>query len=255
VAQYLHNAWGYLLEVTRPATEILRCGRHIADINPLRYRGYFFCLSTGFYYLQTRYYCLFIGRFINADEYVSTGQGHLGFNMFAYCLNNPVNLIDPDGRMAVHGTGGKAVWTSEEEWLASQAAGTSVMGQIQITTPTWPPPRVRQQPVVQGGRGCIVPIISDPLRTRENSDDMWFCPPRKCCWVTVGDGIFTTVNATASIGAYPAGHYFASLAKPALAGAIPMGVTGALLTIYALVGGMWNASRQNDGRPRCCNER
>jgi hypothetical protein len=38
-----------------------------------------------------------MGRFLSADGYVSTGQGILGNNMFAYCLNNPVNGSDPCG--------------------------------------------------------------------------------------------------------------------------------------------------------------
>jgi len=88
VARYLYNAWGELLESYG----------WFAEYNPIRYRGYYFCSGSGFYYLQSRYYCPSIGRFINADEFVSTGQGLLGFNMFAYCNNNPVMFIDPDGR-------------------------------------------------------------------------------------------------------------------------------------------------------------
>ena len=38
-----------------------------------------------------------MGRFINADALVSTGQGVLGNNMFAYCRNNPVCRIDASG--------------------------------------------------------------------------------------------------------------------------------------------------------------
>ncbi len=38
-----------------------------------------------------------MGRFLNADGYVSTGQGVTGNNMFAYCLNNPVNMSDESG--------------------------------------------------------------------------------------------------------------------------------------------------------------
>ena len=49
------------------------------------------------YYLQSRYYNPEIGRFINADSLVSTGQGVLGYNMFAYCNNNPVMGYDPTG--------------------------------------------------------------------------------------------------------------------------------------------------------------
>jgi hypothetical protein len=40
-----------------------------------------------------------VGRFINADALVSTGQGILGNNMFAYCLNNPVLFDDPTGNL------------------------------------------------------------------------------------------------------------------------------------------------------------
>ena len=47
--------------------------------------------------MQSRYYDPETGRFINADGYVSTGQGLTGTNMFAYCGNNPVNRADPSG--------------------------------------------------------------------------------------------------------------------------------------------------------------
>ena len=39
-----------------------------------------------------------LGRFINLDGFISTGTGFLGFNMFAYCENNPVNRIDYTGQ-------------------------------------------------------------------------------------------------------------------------------------------------------------
>ena len=47
--------------------------------------------------MQSRYYDPQVGRFINADALVSTGQGILGNNMFAYCRNNPVRRIDISG--------------------------------------------------------------------------------------------------------------------------------------------------------------
>ncbi len=49
------------------------------------------------YYLKSRYYDPEVCRFINADAFVSTGQGIIGYNMFAYCGNNPVNGLDSRG--------------------------------------------------------------------------------------------------------------------------------------------------------------
>ena len=72
-------------------------GIHPQQNHPLRYRGYVYDDETNLYYLQSRYYDPEMGRFINADALVSTGQGLLGNNMFAYCNNNPVIFCDPCG--------------------------------------------------------------------------------------------------------------------------------------------------------------
>ena len=92
LAEYTYDAWGCPL-----STSYYSYGYDIAYYNPLRYRGYVYDVETGLYYLQSRYYDPEIGRFINADAFVSTGQGFIGNNMFAYCLNNPVNGSDPCG--------------------------------------------------------------------------------------------------------------------------------------------------------------
>ena len=68
-----------------------------AVFNPFRYRGYYYDTDTGLYYLQSRYYNPQWGRFLNEDGYISTGTGLLGYNMYAYCNNNPVMGYDPTG--------------------------------------------------------------------------------------------------------------------------------------------------------------
>ena len=68
-----------------------------ATKNSLMYRGYYYDKDLGLYYLISRYYDANIGRFISADGYVSTGQGLTGYNMFAYCGNNPINRSDSTG--------------------------------------------------------------------------------------------------------------------------------------------------------------
>ena len=91
VASYTYDPWG----------KIISSSGTLADINPLRYRGYYYDAETGFYYLQSRYYDPEIGRFINADSYASTdATGLLSTNMFAYCENDPVNKSDPTGEVA-----------------------------------------------------------------------------------------------------------------------------------------------------------
>ena len=91
MVSYTYDAWGNPFTTTGTLATTL--GAH----NPLRYRGYVYDTETGLYYLQSRYYNPLTGRFLNADALVSTGQGLLGNNMFAYCGNNPVNGADPAG--------------------------------------------------------------------------------------------------------------------------------------------------------------
>ena len=91
LVSYTYDPYG------KPTVSPTTTNATLAEINPLRYRGYVYDSETGFYYLQSRYYDPAIGRFINADSYVSTGQGFLGCNMFAYCNNNSVRAVDPSG--------------------------------------------------------------------------------------------------------------------------------------------------------------
>ncbi len=88
---------------------------HIAYANPFRYRSYFYDAETGFYYLNSRYYDPGTGRFINADEYYNTQTGILSHNMFAYCNNNPINMLDENGKL---GSIASKLWG----WLATVVA-------------------------------------------------------------------------------------------------------------------------------------
>ena len=95
VVNYTYDAWGKPLTTTGSKASTL------GQDNPLRYRGYVYDSETQLYYLQSRYYNPEWGRFINADALVSTGQGVLGNNMFAYCNNNPANCVDTTGLLPV----------------------------------------------------------------------------------------------------------------------------------------------------------
>ena len=91
IVSYTYDPWGKLLSI-----EGTQAGT-IGQINPIRYRGYYYDTETGFYYLQSCYYDPTTRRFLNSDILVgnvgSVGQN----NLFQYCSNNPVNLADPTG--------------------------------------------------------------------------------------------------------------------------------------------------------------
>ena len=94
VASYVYDAWGNIKDTKGEPT--------IREINPIRYRSYVYDTETSLYYLQSRYYDPFTGRFLNADIYCDTNTGtSLSANMFAYCENNPVNYLDPNGYVAL----------------------------------------------------------------------------------------------------------------------------------------------------------
>ena len=97
VVNYKYDPYGNILSITGTLSDTL------GEVNPLRYRGYVYDQECNLYYLQSRYYDPSIGRFLNADAYTSTGQGIVGNNMFAYCLNNPVNYLDSTGELAFPG--------------------------------------------------------------------------------------------------------------------------------------------------------
>ena len=102
VVSYSYDAWGVpYAPVYSTDSVVSAADKANAELNPFRYRGYYYDSETGYYYLQTRYYNPEWGRFINADGYINANGDILGYNMFAYCSNNPVNCVDPNGNMLI----------------------------------------------------------------------------------------------------------------------------------------------------------
>ena len=91
VASYTYDAWGNIESVTGALANT------VGAINSIRYRGYYYDVETGLYYVSSRYYDAEIGRWINADSQLNVDAGTLGTNLFVYCLNDPVNQVDPLG--------------------------------------------------------------------------------------------------------------------------------------------------------------
>ncbi|MCH5164496.1 MAG: RHS repeat-associated core domain-containing protein [Clostridiales bacterium] len=93
VVEYVYSAWG------NHAVEVLdsTCAE-LSQLNPFRYRGYYYDTETGLYFLKTRYYDPEIGRFITIDDLSYLAPETInGLNLYAYCGNSPVMNVDPNG--------------------------------------------------------------------------------------------------------------------------------------------------------------
>ncbi len=92
LASYIYDAWGnFTVTYTNGGATTA------AQYNPFTYRSYYYDDDLGLYYLNSRYYDSHTGRFISADVQINAKENFLGYNMYAYCGNNPVMYTDPSG--------------------------------------------------------------------------------------------------------------------------------------------------------------
>ena len=127
VVEYTYDSWGKVLSTT---------GDHASGVGsnqPFRYRGYVYDSDTRLYYLQSRYYNPEMGRFISSDVYLSTGQGVLGHNSYAYCLNNPVNAEDPTGYWGWFSSGKGKQDEEDSGWYGGLSAFTGWARRVTYT--------------------------------------------------------------------------------------------------------------------------
>ena len=114
VAEYVYDAWGNH-KIYAPNGQEITDATHIANLNPFRYRGYYYDTDMQLYYLNSRYYSPRACRFVSADDIDVATDNYLstlnGLNLYTYCLNNPIMYTDPSGHLA--------------EWLWKLIIGTS----------------------------------------------------------------------------------------------------------------------------------
>ena len=100
VVSYAYDAWGKVLSVSGSLSST------VGAVNPFRYRGYYYDVETGWYYLNARYYDPKVGRFLSPDTILGATGGLQGYNLFAYCNNNPVMFVDPSGLCYIRASNG-----------------------------------------------------------------------------------------------------------------------------------------------------
>ncbi len=93
VVEYTYDAWGN--HIVTPTDEAYS---ELSQLNPFRYRGYYYDTETGLYFLKTRYYDPEVGRFITIDDLSYLDPDTInGLNLYAYCGDNPVMRTDSNG--------------------------------------------------------------------------------------------------------------------------------------------------------------
>ena len=93
-ANYEYDPYGNILSVDTYNND------NIGNINPIRYKDYYYDLQTGWYQLCSRFYDPEVGRFLNADDLsllMNTDSSVVDKNLYAYCDGNPVMRKDNGG--------------------------------------------------------------------------------------------------------------------------------------------------------------
>ena len=93
VVKYTYDAWGNQKIVDCNGNEVVGTN-HIGNLNPFRYRSYYYDIETNLYFLKTRYYDPEICRFITIDDISYLAPDTInGLNLYSYCFNNPIVFV------------------------------------------------------------------------------------------------------------------------------------------------------------------
>ena len=100
--EYNYDAWGNFVAEKVREVSIGSVTVDLAELNAFTYRGYYYDKESCLYYLINRYYDPTTGRFISPDDvgYLDF-ESFFGTNRYAYCLDNPVMCVDPEGKFAI----------------------------------------------------------------------------------------------------------------------------------------------------------
>ena len=121
VVSYSYDSWGKLLSIKDSNnTDVTNNMNHIGNINPFRYKSYYYDVETGLYYLGHRYYNPELIRFISPDSIIGANKDILSYNLYSYVSNNPISNYDRTGQRIL-------------SWLISLTINTAISKVIDQT--------------------------------------------------------------------------------------------------------------------------
>ena len=129
VVKYNYDAWG--------TTSIIEDVSGIGNLNPFRYKGYYYDCETQLYWVSSRYYSPELCRWISPDsiEYLDF-ESINGLNLYAYCGNDPINRFDPTGRSWESFWNGVGDWFSDNWVKLAIGAGVIALGVLTMGAAT-----------------------------------------------------------------------------------------------------------------------
>lgn len=91
IVEYVYDGYGNIKQIIQNNTDV-------GNINPFRYKGYYYDVETGYYYCNSRYYNPEWCRWVSPDpiEYLDPESVN-GLNLYCYCYNNPIIYKDSSG--------------------------------------------------------------------------------------------------------------------------------------------------------------
>lgn len=110
VVKYKYTAYGKVT-VTKDTDGL-------ADVNPFKYKGYYFDLESGMYYCHTRYYVPEWGRWLCQDSIQFIEHYQIDkLNLHSYCGNNPISRFD------LTGSSWSSFWKNVGNWFKKTFSG------------------------------------------------------------------------------------------------------------------------------------
>ena len=98
VVKYKYDAYGNRISITDTS------GCDLGNINPFRYKGYYYDDDVEMYYCKSRFYVPSWHRWLNSDSINYLEPKNItSLNLFTYCNNNPVMYVDPSGNFTILG--------------------------------------------------------------------------------------------------------------------------------------------------------
>ena len=125
---YTYDAWGNFTTTYHNGAN----ASSIAAKNPFKYRGYYYDADLELYSVGVRYYDSITGRWISPDG--SLYHNLLGYNMFIYCNNTPVNYYDPTGEFGLSILLGVSLTSLAVAFVKAVAVAVAVVVTVEVAS-------------------------------------------------------------------------------------------------------------------------